>query len=422
MHLYMGRHALGTVETHDFRYALEEVSGRGLEWFFDQWCFRPGSPNLNVEIEYDAKSRELLIDVEQTQHIDVRTPAFRFTLPIHVRTAGGDRVLAIEVSEKEKAYRSVLDGVPEIVAVDPELHVLSIVEVDKAEALWVQQVEDGPTIVARHRAIAEIGESDTPDHRALLASIVRDESAHATLRNRALEALTSFGSEEARAEVLAIHAGGVEEAKVRLNLVRALTDFDKEQVVDILAQAAANDVSYATRAAAIEGLAKLEAKEHADLLVGLTSYESQHDQVRRAALGALADLDDPRGLDLAIEYAAYGYVDRSRPRGDRRDRQVGRARHRPRGRDPDRSARRPRAASGGRGRPRAGRDRRQASGAAAGGHVRDASERAHAQVGGTVARDPPQEDEGSRRQLRNERSTRRKAPNGGTDDRRGSAG
>ncbi len=313
MHRYMKRNALGVVETHDFRYAMEEVSGRGLEWFFDQWCYRPGVPRLDVEVQYDGRDRALVVKIEQTQEIDERTPAFRFTLPVYVRTARGAKELAIEVTEKATSFRTVLDGVPEIVAVDPRLHVLSVVNVTKPQRMWERQVDDGPTIVARHRAIEQLGESDTPDNRAKLVAIIGDASISRHLRNAAVSALTGFGSDEARAEVLAVLDGGIEDARVRVNLVRALSSYDLEEVGDRLADFAGNDPSYMTRAAAINGLAKLEAKDHADLLIDLVDFESQHDDVRRAALSALADLDDPRGLDLAIRYAAYGHMDRSRP-------------------------------------------------------------------------------------------------------------
>ena len=81
----------------------------------------------------------------------------------------------------------------------------------------------------------------------------------------------------------------------------------------VLAEVAQTDPSYATRVAAIEALAHHEAAEYADRIAALVHVESQHDQIRKAALVALADLDDPRGLDLGIQYSAYGYMDRARP-------------------------------------------------------------------------------------------------------------
>ncbi len=128
-----------------------------------------------------------------------------------------------------------------------------------------------------------------------------------------MNSLAGFGSDDAKAELLSIITDGVAEVRVRATLVGKLENFDQEGVVEILADLAGNDPSYATRVAAIEALAHHEADEHADLIAQLVDFPSQHDRVRQAALRALAELDDPRGLDLGIQYAAYGYMDRARP-------------------------------------------------------------------------------------------------------------
>jgi aminopeptidase N len=311
--LYMNRHALGVAETNDFRYALEEVSGLGLEWFFEQWCYRPGCPELNVKIRYEGDKRELFVDVEQTQKIDAATPAFRFTLPVVVRTPGGEKTLLIDVADKATPYRTTLDGVPSIVAVDPYLHVLKTITEEKPLSMWVEQVKSGPTIAARHAAIEALGKAESAEHVALLSQLVRDEKQRHTLRNAAADALAGYASAEAKDALLSIVRDGVPEARVRANLVDKLRRYDKERVLDLLTDFATNDPSYSTRVEAIGGLAQLKASERVDQIVELATFQSQHDQVRNAALRALCDLDEPRGLDLAIRFSAYGYVDRSRP-------------------------------------------------------------------------------------------------------------
>ena len=52
--LYLKRHGNGLAETNDLVRALEDVSGRSLERFFDQWVFRPGHPTLKVQVAWDA--------------------------------------------------------------------------------------------------------------------------------------------------------------------------------------------------------------------------------------------------------------------------------------------------------------------------------------------------------------------------------
>ncbi|MHC5023002.1 MAG: M1 family aminopeptidase [Planctomycetota bacterium] len=313
VHLYMNRHHMDVVETSDFRYAMEEVSGLGLEWFFEQWCYRPGSPELDVQVRYDGHAGDLLIDVEQKQKIDADTPAFRFTLPVHVITASGTEVHEIKVREQNTSFRAALGNVPRVVAIDPELHVLKTITVEKPRSMWLAQLETGPTIAARHEAIRALGETDNPEHVDLLAAIVRSTSERHTLRTSAVRALAGYGSDEARAMTRALAQDGIEDARVRAALVRAAAEQEDPALEDFLSNIAATDPSYATRVAAINGLAGQDADAASDLFVELTAFPSQHEQVRDAALRALARLDDERGLELGMRYAAYGNLDRSRP-------------------------------------------------------------------------------------------------------------
>ncbi|MFB3074534.1 MAG: hypothetical protein ACE1Z6_05065, partial [Candidatus Methylomirabilales bacterium] len=124
-------------------------------------CYRPGVPELSVEVRYDGKSRELLVDIEQTQHIDEQAPAYRFTLPIFVRTENEDHTFDIEVQQQQTSYRAVLDSPPTIVAVDPYLHVLKKLTVQKPQPMWTAQALEGPSIAARHEALQALGDVDS---------------------------------------------------------------------------------------------------------------------------------------------------------------------------------------------------------------------------------------------------------------------
>ncbi|MHC4272193.1 MAG: M1 family aminopeptidase [Planctomycetota bacterium] len=313
MRLFVHRHALGLVETSDLRHAMEEVSGLSLEWFFHQWCYRPGIPRLKVQVDYDGGTRELAVEVRQIQRVDDRTPAFRFALPIYVETSAGPRTFVLDMREARVSWQETLDGPPTIVAVDPWMHVLKTAAVDKPAALWMEQVRGGPTVASRHAAIEALSDHDLPQTVELLSDVITGEANRYTLREKAVKALAGVDSTRADQALLTAAKTGVADARVRAKLIRTLKGMEAEGVIELLAEVAGTDPSYATRAAAIEALAHHQATEHADLIAELVHVPSQHDQVRNAALAALADLDDPRGLDLGIMYSSYGYPNRSRP-------------------------------------------------------------------------------------------------------------
>ena len=64
---YYQQHFNGSATTADFRRAMEESSGRGLGWFFEQWLYKPGQLKLAGTWTYDARAKQVRVSLEQRQ-------------------------------------------------------------------------------------------------------------------------------------------------------------------------------------------------------------------------------------------------------------------------------------------------------------------------------------------------------------------
>ena len=71
---YVAAHKFQVVETDDFRKAMEAASGKDLKWFFDQWVYKAGHPELKVRWRYENADKTVRVKVEQTQTVDDQTP------------------------------------------------------------------------------------------------------------------------------------------------------------------------------------------------------------------------------------------------------------------------------------------------------------------------------------------------------------
>lgn len=65
--LFLAQNALKPVEAHHLRLAMEEVSGKDLNWFFNQWFFDKGHPEIEVKYEWDADNKRVSIALDQVQ-------------------------------------------------------------------------------------------------------------------------------------------------------------------------------------------------------------------------------------------------------------------------------------------------------------------------------------------------------------------
>ncbi len=109
--------------TADFRREMEEVSGRDLEVFFDQWLYKPGAMVIEGGWEYNKIRQELEISLNQVQK-----DGSLFEMPIQVAIyKQGEKVRLIktlEIKEKTNSFSFALDFEPEKVILDPDSWVL----------------------------------------------------------------------------------------------------------------------------------------------------------------------------------------------------------------------------------------------------------------------------------------------------------
>ena len=325
---YVNRYQLKTAETGDFRRVMEEASGDSLEQFFQQWCFRPGTPDLAVETSWSDSDHALTVTCDQKQHIDGANPAFSFNLPIWIAagqagsrsagaaTLGRGRFLTLPVIGKSASMKFRLDHEPPMVVIDPQLAVLAHTVINQPEAAWIAQLEGGPTFAARAAAARALETGDSPAARDALVRTARDDSLHARLRAIAIETLAKRHDAPT---LLALAQGVTLPPDTRVTLAESLASAGKEKASprdrlgEALARLASADASPRTRAAALRGLGAMKATGKLKVLIDAADVDSQHDRVRQGALEALGDMDAREGLPVVLRYAAPGAYNRTRP-------------------------------------------------------------------------------------------------------------
>ena len=74
MRMYYERFRDRNASTADFIAVMEQASGRRLDWFFEQWLYRPGVPELEIAWRFDAAARTVEFEVRQLGRTIYRLP------------------------------------------------------------------------------------------------------------------------------------------------------------------------------------------------------------------------------------------------------------------------------------------------------------------------------------------------------------
>ncbi len=121
VNLYLTRHKFQNVESSDLQKAMEEVSGKDLNWFFAQWVYAAGYPKLNVKQVYNPKTRRLDLTVMQTQNLDKITPeAFILPMEVEITTAKGKKTERIEIKKRTEIFSLKVDDKPTKIVFDKD--------------------------------------------------------------------------------------------------------------------------------------------------------------------------------------------------------------------------------------------------------------------------------------------------------------
>lgn len=292
---YLQRHQEGLADTEDLRRALDDVTGRHLQWFFDQWVQLVGAPKLSGTWRFSEG--EAVVDLRQ-EVPEGRAP-WRFVLEVEVGTDDG--VVQRRVRVDDEVTRVVIPSAqePAWVALDPRGGVLATWDVDQPQAAWRAQLERSPSPLARLRAMDALAEDPDPEGVAALTTVV-GSSAHPAARAVAVEALAASAHPDALPTLLTSLADA--DGRLRRAAARGLAKWPSHP--DVAPALAARlrveaddgveaDLLRALRAhdrSAAEGVARRVLREAA-------TYRGQR---HSAAVEVLGRSEDPQALDTLL--------------------------------------------------------------------------------------------------------------------------
>jgi aminopeptidase N len=308
--VYLTAHANGVVETRDLQRAMEEVSGKSLGRFFEQWVLKAGHPEIEIELAWERGI--LSVATKQTQLATDGVPAcFELALDLDLGVENGKvERRSVRIAERQQSFALLAMSRPPFVVVDPEARIVGEVKLRVPGDMLRAQLSKAPTARGRWlsaQALANI--DDTPTVEAL-ASGLRDETAFWGTRAECAASLGKLRSAECF-EAL-VKTRRTAHPKVRRAVVQALGSFRTTEAMEALKPIALRDDSYLVEAEAAKALGRTRQPAALDVLVDLLDRPSWFDVVRAGAIDGLAALRDDRALAHVNARVRYGHSPRAR--------------------------------------------------------------------------------------------------------------
>lgn len=254
LNLYLTRHKFQAAEAHQLRLVFEEVTGKDLNWFFNQWYFGAGHPKLNINYDYNSNNRQVRMIVQQTQGDNV------FQLPVAVDVHNGNTVKRYHIwirNQTDTFYFSSASR-PDLVNFDAERVLLAQKKENKSLDEYWFQYRNSKNFIARREAVdSALVKQDQPVAITLLQAAAKDP--YAGLRSFTINRLdlSIENTKKAFEPILLSIAQNEKHRLTRAAAIGKLGNYQNPQYASLFLSAA-RDSSYTVSGNALEALLKVD--------------------------------------------------------------------------------------------------------------------------------------------------------------------
>ncbi|WP_343664982.1 M1 family metallopeptidase [Chryseobacterium mucoviscidosis] len=263
MNDYLKTYEYQNGEAHQLRLSFEKVSGRDLNWFFNQWYFGSGHPKIKYSYTFEPVKKQIAVTIEQTQE-----QPFQFPLAIDVYDNGKPRRYNVWVNaEAKNTFNFDVSKNVDLVNINADGILVADITDTKTPEQYAMQYAGSKEFKSRYLALSGIKDQvgKNPAATKLLAAALKDPFFRT--RIKALQLMDLSNPEQFKAM-------GAEVEKL-----------------------ASNDPKTLVQAAAISALAKTKDKKY--LPVFEKGVNAVSNAVKGSSVSAIVEIDPAKASALA---------------------------------------------------------------------------------------------------------------------------
>lgn len=273
MNDYLKNNEYQNAEAHQLRLSFEKVSGKDLNWFFNQWYFGSGNPKLNYSFTFEPVKKQVAVTINQTQE-----KPFEFPLVIDVYDNGKPKRYSVWVNaEAKNTFSFDVSKTPDLVNINADGVLLADITETKTPEQNLMQFTNSKEFKSRYLALTGIKDQagKSPAAVKLLAAALKDPFFR--VRIKALNLIDLANPEQMKA-----------------------LGADVEKL-------ASSDPKTLTQAAAIAALGKTKDKKYLPLFE--KGVNAVSNAVKGSSMGALLSIDPSKANNLADKIDMKGASD-----------------------------------------------------------------------------------------------------------------
>jgi len=271
---YLKTHEYGNGEAHQLRLSLEKVSGKDLNWFFNQWYFGSGNPKLSYTSTYEPVKKQVTVVISQSQD-----QPFEFPFAIDVYDSGKPKRFNVWVNAKAKnTFTFDSSKTPDLININADGILLSDITETKTPEQNLLQFTNSKEFLSRYRALSAIKEADAknPAVIKLLSAALKDPFFR--IREQALGQIDLSNADQAKTLTADVEKLASNDPKtlVQAAAISALVKTKNAKYVSIY-EKGISAVSNSVKGSALLGISSLDPSKAASLVADIDLENASED-------------------------------------------------------------------------------------------------------------------------------------------------
>ncbi len=253
LHKYLSDNKFNNGSAIKLKLAFESVTGKDLNWFFNQWYFSNGHPYVRITQQYQADKKQVLVIIQQTQTQD---KVFELPVGIDIYAANKKEHYEVWCKNRLDSFYFPAAIMPDNVNVDSDKVLLWAKEDAKPLAQFVYQYNHAANFMDRFEAMNEVVENmSKPEAQAIVKAALKD--SFYVIRLKAIRAYNPAAMNGEVEATIASIASKDPSTQVRQEAIDAIGTLNKSIYKDQFIQWT-NDASYLVAGSALEALEKID--------------------------------------------------------------------------------------------------------------------------------------------------------------------
>jgi len=148
---YLTKYQYQSAEVHQLRLVFEELTGKDLNWFFNQWFYGAGHPDIQVSYDYNTLRKTVTVNLFQLQ-----AGYFQFPISIDVFEGSKKARHTVFVDAKDASFTFPYNSQPNLIQINSDNNLICDLNENKILSDYIFQLKHADNFVHRREALLEV--------------------------------------------------------------------------------------------------------------------------------------------------------------------------------------------------------------------------------------------------------------------------